>query len=110
MTEEIKVPTEEKTPEQLKTERDKRYYENPDSFVELSELVCAVIKDKRSNIGIGVMVNNECSRSTIGIAEVELVHTIHKMRLQLDMTMAAANMPKIHKPGAMHNFMRGRKK
>ena len=95
----------EKTVEQIKEERLKRYQDDPNSFVELKDLACAALLDPRSQLGISVMVGH-ISRAHLDIAQVELNHLINRMRIQMDVTseMKRQEAQKIMQPGAMHRF------
>jgi hypothetical protein len=69
----------EKTPEQLAQERLERYQKNPDSFVEISELVVATIKTPK---GMSIYISNHCLKSDIALSMMELNHGISKMLLR----------------------------
>ena len=94
----------EKTPEQLKAERLKRYQESPDSFIEMSEIICAAIKSNKSSMGVAVMVNGYCKRSEINNAQCEINHSIEKMRIQMEVAREMNKAAMTPHPGAMHKF------
>lgn len=107
----------EKTPEQLDTELDterlERYQKDPKQFVELSDVVLLAIRNPNSQLGLSVFTGG-CKRSELDIAQVELNHTINKMRISMDikaeMKKAVANnllVPK--KQGGILPFVRGRR-
>ena len=72
-----------KTPEQLAQERLERYQKNSANFVELQEVVCMVIKNPKSQLGVSVMVGNT-QRSLLDIGITELTHIVNKVRLDMD--------------------------
>ncbi len=79
-----------KTEEQLKTERAERYTKDPDTFIELSEVVCVVIRNPKSQLGVSVMVGN-AKRSEIDIAQIELSYRIDLVRRQMDIQSEQAH-------------------
>ena len=87
MSEPKGVPVENKepkTPEQLKEERLKRYQENPDSFVEYSEVIIAVLrKDKGMQPIFGKTNLYEITQ-----AVSELQFRLFKMRLDMELQLA----------------------
>jgi len=95
-----------RTPEELAELRLERYKAEPQSFVEISELVFAAIKSPISALNISVMVGN-VNRIQLDIAQVETNHTIDKirMRMDIDAEMKRQEASKIV-PGTMHNFAR----
>jgi hypothetical protein len=93
----------EKTQEELKAERLKRYQDNPNDFIEISDLACAAMLSKKSNLGISVMVGN-ISRSLLDVAQVALNHMIDKIRIRMDVQSEMQKASMIQQPGAMHRF------
>ena len=86
-----KLKPEEKTLEQLKEERAKRFADNPDTFLEISEIVCAAVKNPKSQLGVSVYIGL-CRRIELDIGQVELNHLIQKNRMSMDI---AADMKKV---------------
>jgi hypothetical protein len=82
------------TPEQLASERFTRYQEDPESFIEISELICAVIRNPKSQLGVSVMVGN-ARRSEISIAQSELNYRIDFVRRQMDIQSEIEHKNKI---------------
>lgn len=82
--EEVKV---EKTSEQLKQEKIERFNKDPETFIELDEVVFVAIRNSKSALGMSIWIGN-CKRSEMDIAEMELIHATAKMRLQMDMQSA----------------------
>jgi hypothetical protein len=72
-----------KTEEILAKERAERFAKDPNSFVEIKELICAVMKNDNSGLGVSILVN-ECKRSTLDVCQVELVHRFDLLRRQMD--------------------------
>jgi hypothetical protein len=98
-----------KTEEQLKQERNERFAKDPETFIEISELVCAVIRNPKSQLGISVMVGN-CKRSELNQAESELVHILRKTRISMDIQSEMIHQSKIQPAkGGMLDFVRRRK-
>lgn len=94
----------EKTQEQLSQERLERYQKAPESFVELSSIVCMIIRNPKSGLGISGFVNPATSRTQLDIAQAELNHLINKIRMQMDVASEMKKQSNIVKPGAMHRF------
>ena len=91
------------TPEEAKKQRLGRYTKDPNSFIEVTELVCAAIKDSRSSLGISVMVGH-VSRNLMDVGQVELNHMMNKIRLNLDIKTEMSKANRIQQPGAMRRF------
>ena len=102
------MPTEPiKTPEQLSEERSKRYINDPESFIELHELICGVIKTPGIGMGVSCMVA-KTSRTNLDVAQMELMHRMNNVRMNMDLDSAVKS--KIVKPGGMMSrFARGKK-
>ena len=83
-----------KTPEQLKLERAERFTKDPETFIEISELVCAVLHNPKSQLGISVMVGVS-KRSELNTAQCELNHIIDATRRQMDRDAQEATQGKI---------------
>ena len=96
-----------KTEEQLKQERLDRYTKAPDTFVEIDELICAVIRNPKSQLGISVMLGN-AKRSEIDLAWAELNHRISFSLRQMDIAAEMKNHPKIIP--AKHGMLDGARK
>jgi hypothetical protein len=99
----------QKTPEQLKEERLARYNSDPDSFIEINELICAAIRNPKSQLGISILVGN-CKRSELNQAESEIAHLLRKARISMDIASemrkeAVNNLITPQKNGIM-NFAR----
>ncbi len=73
----------EKSQEELDKERAERFTKEPDSFIEISELVCAAMRNSKSQIGISIMVGN-VKRSELNQAQAELNHRIDLCRRSMD--------------------------
>lgn len=102
---------EQKTPEQFKEDRLKRYQEHPETFVELSEIVVMSIRNPKSQLGISLFMGN-ASRKEIDLSWSELNHFISKSLMNMDIESAMkkeAEKNLIHKPGGILNFARRRK-
>lgn len=100
----------EKTEAQLKEERLARYNTDPDSFIEISELICAAIRNPKSQLGISVLVGN-CKRSELNNAQVELEHRMSLVRRSMDIEseMKKEAVKNLIVPGA-HNMINGARK
>ena len=100
----------EKTEEQLKQERLERYQKDPNTFIELSELIMACVRNPKSHLGMSVFVGH-CKRSELDIAQVELNHISNKQRIQMDIAsemkhQIANGMIKTPNQHGMMNFAR----
>jgi hypothetical protein len=102
----------EKTPEQLAQERLERYQKEPNSFVEVSELVLASIRNPNSPLGISICIG-KAKRSELDISTMEINHAVSKMMMRLDVEgeMKRAAAAELIKPasGAMLKFARGKR-
>lgn len=89
-----------KTEEQLKQERIDRFNKDPETFVEISELICGVVRNTNAPLGMSIFVG-DARRSEIDIAQVELNHRINLIRRGMD-------APSKIQPakGSMLNFVR----
>ena len=85
-----------KTAEEVKADRLERYMKEPESFFEYTQLACAVVFDKRSDLGVGVMVAKNMPRALLDIAQMEITHTMEEKRKDMD---NAVKPSKIIKPG-----------
>ncbi len=101
-------PAPQKTEEQLASERFGRYQKDPASFIELSEIVCAAIRDSHSAVGISVLIDHN-DRVGMDIAQSELNYRMDYVRRQIDLAAAKARQPKIQPAGIM-DFVRGRRR
>ena len=72
--------TEEKSLSQLATERKARYDKDPDSFVEMSEIIVVI---KRVNGGVAHYIG-QAKRSELNIAKSELQYQIDQALLYID--------------------------
>lgn len=97
---------EAKTPEQLKAERAERFAKNPDSFIEISEIVVAAVKHEKSTLDIVVIVGNH-RRSLFNQAQCEIIHALNKARMSMDMQQEMMRQEKIIKPSGLVNRVRG---
>jgi len=98
---------EAKTPEVLATERLARYQKDPQSFVEVSEIIACAIKTPGIGLGVAVLVNN-CKRSEIDIAKTELemamIERLMELKQAADMQQAGIKIvPAKH---GMFDFVR----
>jgi len=105
MTEETKKE-ETKTPEQLKAERAERFNKNPDSFIEISDIVVAAVKHDKSTLDIAVIVGHY-KRSLYNQAQCEIVHALEKARMSIDMQQEMMKQGKIIAPSAIVNRVKG---
>ncbi len=96
-----------KTEQQLKAEKIKAFTENPDNFLAISEIICCVVRNSKSQLGISAFVG-KCKRSEINMAESELNHLISKTRLRMDMdsAMKQSQILTPNKPGFKGMFRR----
>ena len=84
-----------KTEEQSKAEQAKRFADNPETFIEISELICAVIRNPKSQLGVSVMIGN-AKRSEIDISQSELNYRIDLIRRQMDVGQQSKIVPARH--------------
>ena len=105
MSEDIKKE-ETKTPEQLKAERIERFNKNPESFIEISEIVVAAVKHEKSTLDIAVIVGN-CRRSLFNQAQCEITHALNKARMSMDMQQETMKQGIIIKPSSIVNRVKG---
>lgn len=89
-----------KTVEQLESERIEarkaRFAQDPDSFIELSEVVMCAIRMPNAGLGVGTYVNG--TRQEMDIAIVELQHTVFQNISGLKMKEAQEKQGRIIKP------------
>ena len=98
-----------KTEEQLKTEQAKRFADNPETFIEISELVCAVVRNPKSALGISVIIGN-AKRSEMDIGQAELNRRIDSVCRQMDAQAEMERKGKIVPAGGgILNFARRRR-
>lgn len=83
-----------KTDEQLKIERSARHTSNPETFIELSDLICVVVRNPKSQLGVSVFIGN-VRRSEIDIGQSELNHRIELTRRQMDIEAEMKHQSKI---------------
>ena len=88
------TPEPTKTEEQLASERFSRYQKDPITFIELSDLICGVVRNPKSQLGVSVFIGI-AKRSEIDIAEIELVHRISLTRRQMDIEAEMLHQSKI---------------
>lgn len=93
----------ELTPEELKKERLERYIKAPETFIDIESVICMIIKNPSSDLGISAFVGN-ISRAQLGIAQIELTHLMTKIRAQMDIASQEKREQHIAQPGAMHRF------
>lgn len=95
-------PEPEKTAEQLESERIEakkaRFAQDPESFIEISEIVMCAIRNPGAGLGISIMVGG--SRQELDISLVELQHAAFGMISMMKMNEAKARQQKIITPGA----------
>ena len=103
MTETLTEDPKVKTPEELRTEREARFRSDPNSFIELSEVICMAINSPASGTGVSVLVG-KTTRTKLDIGQIEINHILNKTRLQMDMVKAMNNTPP--PPGSMRSFAR----
>lgn len=73
-----------KTPEQIKQDKIKAFNNNPDEFLAISEIICCVVRNPNSQLGISAFIGN-CKRSELNMAEGEIHLQFHKTRMVMDM-------------------------
>jgi hypothetical protein len=105
------VPVEKK-PEQEAAERLERYQKNPDTFIEIDEIVFASVRNPKSRLGISIFIGN-ARRMEIDVSWAEMNHAINKSLLNMDIEGAmkqqsAATLVKPMSHGVL-NFARGRR-
>jgi len=93
----------EKTEEQLIRERAERFAKDPNSFIEISELICGVARTDKTSMGISIFVNN-VRRSELNNAQVELNCRIDTIRKGMDMAQQKTKI--IPAKGGILNFVR----
>ena len=93
------------TPEELKKARLDRYMKEPETFVELEDVVCMVVKNKTSSLGISVFIGN-VQRSLLNQGQMELSHVANKIRLKMDIESEMKHPKIVPGKGSMLNFMR----
>jgi hypothetical protein len=98
--------------ELLDKRRIERFTSNPDTFIEISELICAVMRNPKSQLGISVFIGN-AKRSEINNSQIELNHRLDLARRQMDIEAEMrkqADKNLIHKPGSFLQGLRNRRK
>lgn len=80
-----------KTPEQLASERLKRYQENPDSFVEITDIIACVIRNPGVGLGVATYIDPRCKRQEFDTAYSELQVSLMDFALQFRMRVDLAN-------------------
>jgi hypothetical protein len=110
------IPPAPKTPEQLAAERLERYKQSPDSFIEMSDIVMACVKDiddSAHDVKLFVYVGKE-KRSILAQAKTELEYAVQKHFAIMEARAAAKQQPNIITPGdgngkrkGILNFARG---
>ena len=96
----------EKTQEQLDQERAERFAKDPHSFIEIGKLICAVMRNPKSTIGVSVLVN-VCGRAELDIAQIEITHRMDLCRRSMDIEsgMKRHAMKGLIVPGKPHRIM-----
>lgn len=97
----------EKTQEVLDKERAERFAKEPHSFIEVNELICAAIRNPKSQLGISILVGN-CKRSELNQAQVELNHRMEIARRQMDIEAEVNHSKILPAKGSFLNFARRR--
>jgi hypothetical protein len=80
--------------ELLNKQRIKRFNEAPETFIEISELICAAIRNPKSPLGISIWIGN-AKRSEIDVGWSELSHRISLCLRQMDMASEIMKQGKI---------------
>ncbi len=91
-----------KSTEQLAKERAERFASNPETFIEIDEVVCCVVRSNKSDMGISVFIGN-AKRSELDLAWAELNH-----RIQMVLRAMEAQPKIVPAKGGMLNFGRRR--
>jgi len=91
-----------KTTEQLAKERLERYQKDPQSFIEIGEIVACAIKTPGLGLGVATFIGN-CKRSELDIAYSELNMSMTERLMELRM---AAQTKIIPAKGSMFDFAR----
>ena len=95
--------------ELIKQKRLERYQKDPETFLEISDIICAAVRNRRSNFGMALIMGN-ASREEVDKAWSELNHrfqiSLTQMDIESDMKRQAAN-GLIKSKGGILNFARG---
>jgi hypothetical protein len=97
-----------KTAEQLATERLTRYQANPESFIELNEVIACVIRNPGIGLGVATYINPNCKRLEFDIAYSELQVSMIDMALQFRVRAELPNKV-VPAKGNFLNFARGKR-
>lgn len=102
---------EPKTPELIASERLARYQANPESFVELSEIIACVVRNPGLGLGVATYIDTHTKREEFDIAYSELQVSLIDMALQFRMRQDLATKKVIPAKGSFLNGIRhlGRK-
>jgi hypothetical protein len=90
-------------------ERLERYQKNPDSFFELSEIVCMAIRNDKSQLGISIFFGN-AKRSEMNNAIEEINHVHRKMKIQMDVEAEMKHTAITNMGAKPHNMIDGARK
>ena len=94
----------QKTETQLAQERLLRYTSDPDSFIELSEIIVCMIRTEK-----GPMLYIKGNKPELQIAWAEMNQRIMQMISKMDMEAALKAQPVIHKAGGFLEGLRRRR-
>jgi hypothetical protein len=98
-----------KNPEELAKERLLRYQADPQSFVEVSEIIACAVKTPGIGLGVAIYIGN-CKRSELDITWAELNTSMLEKLVQFRAEGAADNKPKILPgPHGVMDFIRGKR-
>lgn len=92
-----------KTEEQLAQERLERYKQEPYKFVEMSDIIACMIRDKEQ--GPMIFLRGK-SKPELQVAWAELNQKIMTEISRMEMVAAMNKKPKIHKPGGFFGGLR----
>jgi hypothetical protein len=92
-------------------EKQKRFAEHPENFIELSDIIVCSIRNPQSGLGLSVYIGN-CKRSELDITSTELNHVINKRLISMDIEseMKVQSARNMLDPLAKPNFKGGLKR
>ena len=92
---------------ELESKRTERFQKDPYSFIEISELICGVMRSPEASLGISIFIGN-AKRSELDISLSELTLRIQDVlrRMALEAEMKKGS---IQKPHSIFDFARKKK-
>lgn len=103
------MPDNDKTPEQIKAEKIKKFSENPDQFVDLDDVIIATIHTSK---GMGLYTGPKLTRGDIEKSFAKISHVLHQIMALMDMQDDKEREGKIitgNKKGGIMKFVRGKR-